>query len=167
VLPVIGTALADNPALKRQDLKLIAVLAVPLTKQPTVVNGIAGIPRQSSTNSLSSFPVSTEDDFNHNRPPFMPSSRKSSIGDEDDYSTGPFSIQTPPIGPIPSNAAAGLPPSFNLDHAPSPSATPARRISLYKTNQQSRKQQKRTVVVHTDVVCHVFVYLYGMLFLLP
>jgi hypothetical protein len=30
---VIGTALADNPSLKRQDLKLIAVLAVPQVEE--------------------------------------------------------------------------------------------------------------------------------------
>lgn len=61
---VIGSALADNPSLKRRDLKVIAVLAVPLD-EPTTQRQLT-FPRTFSNTSIDQF------------------SRKSSIGSETD-----------------------------------------------------------------------------------
>jgi hypothetical protein len=162
---VIGSALADNPSLKRQNLKLIAVLAVPLPDQ--VVSGSnsnTDLHRVASTNSLAT--GYSLDDSIHNRPPLNPSSRKSSVGDEEDWvlqdtattfgggGGGPITLKTPPIGPLPLPPTGGvltLPPELSLEASASGTSTPVRRISLYKSQQQPRKQ-KRTVVINSDTV---------------
>jgi cytidine deaminase len=53
---VIGTALSANPKLKREDLKMIAVLAVPYTPTipDTIAGGGAGMKRINSTASFTS-----------------------------------------------------------------------------------------------------------------
>ena len=61
---VIGTALANNPALKRQDLKVIAVLAVPFEEPPNAQPTLHHIPSNASLDQAS---------------------RKSSIGSETDH----------------------------------------------------------------------------------
>lgn len=109
---VIGTALSDNPSLKRQDLKLIAVLAVPNPESWNAVGDGNGLLRQPSTLSLASLPTAAkEDDASQNasrttrtaahspvhdselllsnkilsiKPPWVPS-RKCSLGDEDEW----------------------------------------------------------------------------------
>lgn len=156
---VIGSALADNPGLKRQDLMLIAVLAVPVPK--------SGIPcgrsttntsfvRLHSTNSLCSMQMD-EGSSTGGKPPLIPSSRKSSIGEEEDWifqdpSSAPnIANKTPPLGPMQS-ATLHVPPDLafdDVDHSPSASSTPVRRIPLYKSQQQTRTQ-KRTILVHSD-----------------
>ena len=48
---VIGTALASNPNLKREDLKCVAVLAVPPPKTVAAIGGVPRPPRSSSVGS--------------------------------------------------------------------------------------------------------------------
>ncbi|KAL3915591.1 MAG: hypothetical protein SGILL_005577 [Bacillariaceae sp.] len=144
---VIGSALADNPGLKRQDLKLIAVLAVPVPKQSSdgIRESVAStqLPRPQSTNSLAS--VQFEEELSRAvKPPLIPS-RKSSLGEEDDWV-----VQDPAIKNLPPGTLH-VPPEMPQvpSQSPSSSSTPVRRIPLYKSQQQSRTQ-KRTVVVHCD-----------------
>mmetsp|Transcript_62766 Transcript_62766/g.152832 ORF Transcript_62766/g.152832 Transcript_62766/m.152832 type:complete len:969 (+) Transcript_62766:111-3017(+) len=196
---VIGTALARNPALRRQDLKMIAVLAVPnpdvestdkmsrpisrpistvsLTSQQqqhTTSNSNNNIASDNTVNPAS-FLVPTEMK-EHPRPPLIPSSRKSSVGNEDDWiqqDIAPFSMPrtvggapiilgTPPIGPIPSGSI-NLPPSLALDPKANSGGggtysgppTPGRRYSLYdktstSTSTLKPSKQRTTVIVRSD-----------------
>ena len=58
---VIGTALAENPNLKREDLKMIAVLAVPLPPSSTATTPIQrSLHRQGSSSSLKRSPSTIE-----------------------------------------------------------------------------------------------------------
>jgi hypothetical protein len=145
---VIGTALADNPSLRRQDLKVIAVLAVPNPKQlPNLTGtGSGGIPRTQSTASIGSMVSATlEDESSHGK---FVSSRKSSFGGEDEWIVqdhfGRNAKQTVPVlDPL----------NLPLDSsAESQSLTPVRRIYLYNKPQHQTKKQRRTVVVHSDAV---------------
>jgi A distinct subfamily of CDD/CDA-like deaminases len=173
---VIGSALARNPALRRQDLKLIAVLAVPNPPQGTN----AGVDTDGSTSRPLSRPISTvslssqlqmtsqhntstteTDTKKYLRPPLVPS-RKSSLGNEEEWlqqdtsSTliprvggAPIILKTPPIGPIP---AGDLPSGLALDSqgdgsSASAPPTPARHISLY-----DKTRHKRRVIVRSETV---------------
>jgi cytidine deaminase len=157
---VIGSALADNPGLKRQDLMLIAVLAVPVPKSTSSGGRIvanASFVRPHSSNSLGSIQQMDENSSHSGKPPLIPS-RKSSIGEEEDWifqdSSAAAMNKSPALNPIPS-ATLHVPPDLSQagDHSPSASSTPIRRISLYKSQQQTRAH-KRTVLVHhsdTDI----------------
>uniref|UniRef100_A0A7S4AQE9 Uncharacterized protein n=1 Tax=Pseudo-nitzschia australis TaxID=44445 RepID=A0A7S4AQE9_9STRA len=141
---VIGTALADNPSLRRQDLKMIAVLAVPNPKQPQSLTGTGGIPRPQSTNSMSSLMTATiEDESSHGRPSFIPS-RKSSLGGEEDWIVQDHSVFT---GQHITPNSDHFQPNSTIDS--SQSSTPARRIYLYNKPQNQTRKQKRSVVVHS------------------
>eukprot|EP00429_Kryptoperidinium_foliaceum_P004840 CAMPEP_0176014912 /NCGR_PEP_ID=MMETSP0120_2-20121206/7066_1 /TAXON_ID=160619 /ORGANISM="Kryptoperidinium foliaceum, Strain CCMP 1326" /LENGTH=774 /DNA_ID=CAMNT_0017347865 /DNA_START=249 /DNA_END=2569 /DNA_ORIENTATION=+ len=99
---VIGTALADNPSLKRHHLKIIAVLSVPSKKSDPV----KGRPRSSSTASQSSVSangptrrnsIEGHDATSKSRPP-RPASRSAS----GDWSTEnavpiPEPLEPPPV----------------------------------------------------------------------
>ena len=149
---VIGTALADNPSLKRQDLKVIAVLAVPNSRQPLSAPTNSGIPRPQSMNSIASQASVTIEDESSGKSPFI-QSRKSSIGEEDEWIFQdhaqhmiPILDKTPPFEPnIPLNLALD---SSSASHP----LAPARRISLYNKPQHKTRKQKRTVVVHSEAV---------------
>jgi cytidine deaminase len=152
---VIGSALADNPGLKRQDLKLIAVLAVPVPKRnSSAINIVTGwLPRLHSAHSMSSLQYE-EDGSQSSKPPMNPS-RKSSLGEEEDWINQDhsgmsvmhknFSFGGVPSGTL--HVPAGM--SQQPPNPPSEASTPVRRIPLYKSQQQSITQ-KRTVVVHSD-----------------
>merc|ERR1719343_1194157 len=87
---VIGTALADNPSLKRQDLKMIACLAIPYPKQIDSSTKSFGRQRVQSSNSIASLVTTTsEDEGSIGKPPFIPS-RKSSLGEDEEWT-----VQTP------------------------------------------------------------------------
>eukprot|EP00536_Pseudo-nitzschia_multiseries_P009919 jgi/Psemu1/325849/estExt_fgenesh1_pg.C_2890012 len=128
---VIGTALADNPALRRQDLKMIAVLAVPNPKQSRSINSI-------------------------------PSSRKSSIGQEDDWVIQDHhsSLAGAPVAPLleqhktllSSKSYPDLLLQSSLEATYSSDSPPglARKTYLYNTPPSpSRRHSKRVVVVHS------------------
>ena len=199
---VIGTALARNPALRRQDLKMIAVLAVPnpdvdskgkvsrTISRPISTVSLTSQQQQytpsNSNNNIASDSIVNPPSFlvptdmkEHPRPPLIPSSRKSSVGNEDDWIQQdiapssmprvPIVLSTPPIGPIPSSAA-NLPSTFALDaqgsvggsggggsHSGPP--TPGRRYSLYDKMsvstsaaalKSSSSKQRATVIVRSD-----------------
>ena len=153
---VIGTALADNPSLKRQDLKVIAVLAVPNYKQSQSLPGSGGIPQPQSMNSIASLATATLEDESSGKSPFI-QSRKSSIGEEDDWIFQDHAQQMIPIldkipGIVP-NYSENLPLNLPLDSSlTSHPLTPARRIPLYNKPHHKTRKQKRTVVVHSDAV---------------
>jgi hypothetical protein len=141
--------LSDNPGLKRQDLKLIAVLSVPVPKQENSSAASVAIERPQSTNSLTSLYL--DEDFTQSgRIP----SRKSSLGEEEDWvfqdpSATHSMNKSPTIGPM-SHGALNVLSGLSQEPSNSPSSlAPARIISLYKSQQQHRRQ-KRTVVVNSD-----------------
>mmetsp|Transcript_14252 Transcript_14252/g.33116 ORF Transcript_14252/g.33116 Transcript_14252/m.33116 type:complete len:824 (-) Transcript_14252:1509-3980(-) len=119
---VIGTALADNPSLRREDLKMIAVLAVPNPKKPRNSNSI-------------------------------PNSRKSSIGQEDDWVIQDHSYFLPTAPLLEEQKTLSSSKSYpNLflessQHIESPS--PARKTYLYNTPSSPSRRHKRAVVVHS------------------
>jgi len=153
---VIGTALADNPSLRRQDLKVIAVLAVPNPKQPqSLVNN--GMPRPQSTNSIASQGTTLEDESSHSKPPFV-SSRKSSLGEETEWIVQDQmeNIAKQTIDKISSfeptdTSTENLLLDLTLDSSPAfQSSTPVRRINLYNKPHHQTRKIKRTVVVQSN-----------------
>jgi len=148
---VIGTALADNPSLRRQDLKVIAVLAVPNPKQPqSLFNN--GMPRPQSTNSIASQETTLEDESSHSKPPFV-SSRKSSLGEETEWIVQDHAENIAKQTTFePTNTSTeNLLLDLTLDSSPAfQSSTPVRRINLYNKPHHQTRKIKRTVVVQSN-----------------
>ena len=161
---VIGTALAQNPSLRRQDLKMVAVLSVPpffnVSRSTSTVN-LAGLNSDEEQQLLLTEPPTTF------RPKTHP--RSTSTGSEeeewvfqDSASFLPPMVPTLPTPPISANstptmtaAATGKsPPIPGMTLEPSAASTPARRIHLYNHSARSFKasKHKRTVIVHSDEV---------------
>lgn len=167
---VIGTALASNPALKREDLKMVAVLAVPIhhmqqQTQETTTTRPSDMPRSSSLASYSSIQV--EDD-----------------GDEEVDWVMPAEGGGLPVEKI---AAQEVVPVYHVSEPSSedftprstPPGTPVRRITLYSQAQEASSSQldanddkskptmglgrlsklKKTVLVHSAEVCSSFALL--------
>jgi cytidine deaminase len=114
---VIGTALANNPALQRQDLKVLAVLAVPLDDEPVDANSQSTFPRTTSNASIDQI------------------SRKSSIGSEGD-NTGWHLSQPHPIHPesreTPLDSSFMMvPPAETATQEDDEEEPPTRRIDLF------------------------------------
>lgn len=164
---VIGTALADNPALKRHHLKLIAVLSVPNPLTIVQSSSMVSLPTSGRTSRSSSLDVPGPSMTL--KPPKPPSrSNSGDIGDwlvgdgipaEGSTKLGAVVNATPPNGPIalPDTQPTAISLSETIE-AISPS-TPARRISLYQNYTQPNnnkhavsnrhKSTKKTVVVHS------------------
>lgn len=149
---VIGTALADNPSLKREDLKAIAVLSVsPPILQPSSDGGIR---RSTSVPSLVTTVKMDEDEKKETTHSAISKDQKNGFGFHEAIPkelARSSVFETPPLHPN----SGTLPPSFDLGATanptpPSPS-TPARRISLY-SKQEARQSMKSTVVVHAQEV---------------
>lgn len=143
----IGSALATNPNLKRQDLKLIAVLAVPPVEPTETVNSkdadAVGMKR---TTSYSSMVVdgdsSTEQGGRKGR------SRNASLGSEyEQYTTNTEEWILPvPEEHLDMSAISGGDEQYEVT-----TGEPLRRISLFsKTTTPSERKSKRTVVVHSS-----------------
>lgn len=149
---VIGTALADNPSLKREHLKAIAVLSVsPPILQPTSDGGIR---RSTSVPSLVTTVKMDEDEKKETIHSAISKDQKNGFRFHEsipkDLARSSV-FETPPLYPN----SGTFPPSFDLGATanptpPSPS-TPARRISLY-SKQEARQSMKSTVVVHAQEV---------------
>ena len=138
---------------------MIAVLAIPNPKQ--IDSGTKTLARQrvQSLNSIASLVTATsENEFSIEKPPFIPS-RKSSLGEEEEWT-----IQTP--SSITGQQAAQIldkksahsetfhQSSMSIDS--SQPASPARTIYLYNKPHHQTRKQKRAVVVHSDAVGLVF-----------
>lgn len=116
---VIGTALANNPALKRQDLKVLAVLAVPF--EESSVKQQTELPRTTSNASVDQYT----------------GSRKSSIGSEaDNYDwqmTHPMWIDHQ-TGEAPLDSSFTMvPPETTTDNDEEIEEPLARRIDLFSS----------------------------------
>jgi hypothetical protein len=163
---VIGTAFADNPALRRQDLKLIAVLSVlppSNLSRPASTASFAGyfpdeLLQAPSSSSVLLAPPSLL------KPPLQPIRPPTTTNIEDDEwilqdaTALPHTpvLATPPLNPTTGTGATFIP-SLALDPSAlsaSPSSTPARRIPLYNHSAVTFKasNQRRTVVVHSNEV---------------
>ena len=137
---VIGSALAENPSLKRQDLKLIAVLAVPLLDDGTILSSNrTGFRRVPSTSTVASLDLAD---------------RRSSIGSEHDSSR--HGLRKPSIGSEP-DVEWVLPTgpdsaeTSNDNDNNNNTGTPLRRIDLFSKSAVAVRQasSKRTVVIHS------------------
>jgi len=148
----IGSALAANPNLKRQDLKLIAVLAVPPV-EPEKLDGEAGsgsaMKRSSSYSSLVVEDASEHGGRKKGR------SRNASLGSECEQSSyAQYTTNTDEwIMPIPDQQLGTINTS-TLTHEDEYEVSvgePLRRISLFsKSAAPSDRKFKRTVVVQSS-----------------
>lgn len=143
---------------------MVAVLAVPNPDQPQTLPGSiqSGIPQSQSTNSMASLVTATiEDESSLGKPPYMPS-RKSSLGEEEEWIVQDQSTsavhQSLTVSPILDKKVYPFG-QANIDHPQSSStvdsshpSTPVRRIYLYNKPVNQARKQKRAVVVHSDAV---------------
>mmetsp|Transcript_25324 Transcript_25324/g.59275 ORF Transcript_25324/g.59275 Transcript_25324/m.59275 type:complete len:879 (-) Transcript_25324:2979-5615(-) len=157
---VIGTALADNPSLKRQDLKMIAVLAIPNPKQMEHSTKSLERQRVRSLNSIATLATATsEDEGSTGKHPLI-SSRKSSLGEEEDWT-----VQTPSSFPgnqqqnitnLDKNASLVGSTNLEMFHHSNISfdstqpPNPTRTIYLYNKPQHQTRRLRRAVVVHSN-----------------
>jgi cytidine deaminase len=163
---VIGTALASNPGLKREDLKMVAVLAVPLPveslpSEPRLDN--TNLPRNMSFASYSS--IVHEDQGNNEEEDWVMHS-----GEQQqrlDREVTERITNTTSRSRSGSRGESGMPPLMPLSSDPTPRSTPpgtpVRRIALYsnvrattsesgsKPSMAAGRKQKRTVLVHSDM----------------
>ena len=128
---------------------MIAVLAIPNPKQTESSSKNFARQRVQSMNSIVSMVTATsEDEFGGAKPPFIPSSRKSSLGEEEEWTIHtPSSMVvqntvTKPDKKIESNQSVD----------PSQPPSPARMIYLYNKPHQQTRKQKRAVIVHSEAV---------------
>ncbi|KAL3931640.1 MAG: hypothetical protein SGBAC_011216 [Bacillariaceae sp.] len=168
---VIGTALADNPGLRRQDLKAIAVLSVPKPSKQEKGKMI----RSASVASYSTLPSLAPDFDTHESPKLMPSYSSDALVLEEgsqvlidltnerpralSNASGSSGLipRTPPLHPNTNAAGPGVPvpPSITLGPAAVVQQhSPARRIPVYHGMENSLKQKtskprKRHLFVHS------------------
>lgn len=122
---VIGSALADRPDLKREDLKLIAVLAIPPPAE-----------KQLKRSSGSTVDLLSQ----------QQSDRKTSIGSETEEWILPPSQQQQQVDA----SFTIVPDESSMDREiaePETSTTPLRRIQLFSKSAAAARKQKRTVVL--------------------
>jgi cytidine deaminase len=135
---VIGTALADNPALRRQDLKVLAVLAVPFDEPRAVQQ--SNMARSTSCTSLDQ------------------ASRKSSIGSETDNADWYVTHSLPPHhAPVDTPLGSSfmlVPDSLKTtreDDEGEEEEPPARRIDLFSS--ATTQSTMRTVLLKQSPRC--------------
>lgn len=146
---VIGTALADNPTLKRHHLKTIAVLSVRSSK----IDSVGTRSRATSTNSLTSFAGASAVGSRSNsidqkdpagrppRPPFSQNDESSDWIMQDIAPPDPPRVDS--VTKLDSASLDGEIVSTAPENVPvSPSTTPARRISLYQHNSKDATLSK-------------------------
>lgn len=128
---------------------MIAVLAIPNPKQTEGSSKSLARQRVQSMNSIVSLVTATSDEeFGISKPPFIPSSRKSSLGEEEDWT-----IQTPSSMVVQNNTTLldkKMESNHSVDSSQPPS--PARMIYLYNKPHHQTRKQKRAVIVHSDAV---------------
>jgi hypothetical protein len=157
---VIGTALAENPSLKREHLKMIAVLAVKLEEHHPA------LPQSASSSSIVDMIPSGLGDMQ--RLPVVSSSSKSSASDDGWVLEAPRQSKSMPTTPVigsdvaPENSgpSSDIAASFVLEPAHESPSTPARFINLFNGSNGTAShvkprmgaasgKQKRTVVVRS------------------
>jgi cytidine deaminase len=140
----IGSALAANPNLRRQDLKLIAVLAVPPIEH-VIEDGNGLIRRNPSFSSV----IEDQSDTGDIR---AIDSRKSSIGSEyEPFHVDEWIMPTDAIQRDVLNSSIASAVAVDVDDgddADNESPLPLRRIALFSKN--STRKSKRTVVIQSS-----------------
>ena len=137
---VIGSALADNPCLKREDLKLIAVLAVPFSGNNSNGGGLKHVPSSVSVGSSASVEVvsAVHGEESHTNPSL---DHRNSIGSETDE----WIIPTNEL-----DTSMVVEKDIMGERAKDPgTSTPVRRIQLFSKSAVARKAAKRTVVIES------------------
>lgn len=141
----IGSALAANPNLKRQDLKLIAVLAVPPIEpmlETLTVEGRASLPKVHSFSSILVDPLEAEDRR-------VCTSRKSSIGSEYEPTTDEWILSEPHDPTNTSSCSSVGGDDVEPKEASSSLTEPLRRIALFYKTPSAARKSKRTVLVQS------------------
>lgn len=137
----IGSALAANPNLRRQDLKLIAVLAVPPLEQ-VIEDGNGSMRRNPSFSSV----IEDQSETGDVR---VIDSRKSSIGSEyEPFHADEWIMPTDAIQRDVLNSSIASAVAVDMDDDADESPLPLRRIALFSKN--STRKSKRTVVVQSS-----------------
>ena len=162
---VIGSALAENPSLKREHLKMIAVLAVNLEEHHQA------LPKSSSTSSIVDQVPITE--LDQKRMPLVGSSRSTASDDgwvlEAPKQQSKSMPSTPVLESTPNTPDIGS--SFALEPNPEANSTPARRINLYNGSNGTAShvkprmgagsgKQRRTVIVRSTEDLNVSVSIF-------
>jgi len=139
---------------------MIAVLAIPNPRQTENSTKNIAQRRVHSTNSLTSMVTSTsEEEFSIGKPPYIPS-RKSSLGEEEEWAVGTRCSVTGQQSPFvhdkkPSQSGSvnlGMFPQSNPSIESSEPPSPARTVYLYNKLQNQSRKQRRAVVIHSDAV---------------
>jgi hypothetical protein len=165
---VIGTALADNPSLKRQDLKLIAVLAVPQVEEISSMKRSDSHISTSSMKRSDSYVSMAGSESEH-------SARKHSMGSESEQ----YATRKSSMGSVSDHEVDWvLPPQVDPDTSSftivesaldknqcvecgekgatkqGTESTPVRRIKLFSKSTNARKSKRTVVVQSTKVRTH-------------
>jgi hypothetical protein len=150
---VIGTALADNPALKREDLKLIAVLAVPQVEEITTSTSM----KRSDSNISMAESVSEHSTRKSGSDLENHSTHKTSIGSEHevdwvlppqvDADTSFTIVETA----LDKQQCVECGERAGISKQEATESTPVRRIKLFSKSTNARKL-KRTVIVQSTKV---------------
>ena len=146
---VIGTALASNPGLKREDLRMVAVLAVPL---PNVEVGLSRPTNMSRNMSFASYSsvVNNEDED------WIIGEREEEISTEQQANIV-TNRKSPQLCPAFGQAVPGFQLPAHSSAEASPPGTPIRRIHLYSQTRDTTskpvmggiRKPKRTILVHS------------------
>ena len=143
---------------------MIAVLAIPNPKQVENSTKSLETQRNQSLNSITSLVTPAfEDEGSTGKHPFIPS-RKSSLGEEEDWTVQTLSslpgdqqqnLEKSASHAGPTNTEMFHQSSMSIDSQQPPS--PARTIYLYNKPQHQTRKLRRAVVVHSNAVGYVFV----------
>jgi cytidine deaminase len=141
----IGSALASKPNLKRQDLKLIAVLAVPPVE--VIVDSVTMEGRGSMRRVPSYSSIVEESSDPDDRRLSLSNSRKSSIGSEFEPSTEEWVLSEQ--NDAMNTSICSSTGDKEEEHEVTASTEPLRRISLFSKTPAASRKSKRTVVVQS------------------
>jgi cytidine deaminase len=146
---VIGTALASNPGLKREDLRMVAVLAVPLPNVEDVLTRPTNMSRNMSFASYSSVVNNEDEDW-------IIGEREEEISTEQQANIV-TNRKSPQLGPVLGQPVPGFQLPAHSSAEASPPGTPIRRIHLYSQTRDTTskpvmggiRKPKRTILVHS------------------
>lgn len=147
---VIGTALASNPGLKREDLRMVAVLAVPLPDMEEALSRQTNMSRNMSFASFSSVVNNDDDDG------WIIGEREMDISREL-QSNVITRRKSPQLHPELGQQVPGFQLPVLASVESSPPGTPIRRIHLYSQSRDTTskpvmggiRKPKRTILVHS------------------
>lgn len=181
---MIGTALALNPGLRREDILMVAVLAVPISNNPQItIKAPALQPKESNKQEVKfTFFEDVEDKLKKYQRPenyrrsmsvgsFASIIEKSDSNETDDSwdqvsGDSKSIIESPPISKSTNNtsgtfASPSSMPELNIEDKNSGISTPVRKIKLYDLDSNNaaagvqNDNKRRTITVHSAEVSRI------------